>query len=290
MMPRANSSACWAARWNGARQDLGDVLRDVAQRAERSRGQRARQIGAERADRRRDRHVVVVEDDDQARVARAGIVHRLVGHAGAHRAVADDRDHVALAAHHLARHRHAEAGGDRGRGVRGAERVVFRFRALGETAEAAALADGADAVAPAGQDLVRIGLVADVPDQPVIGCIEHVVNRGRQLDHAEARAEVTAGHGNRVDGFLPQFVGDLAKLAWVKLTQVGRRLDSIEERRLAGSGHDNASHSVYVAVPHGLGMHSGRESAAYREVSRQNPAYPICDNSRVTLMVFMSNT
>jgi hypothetical protein len=38
------------------------------------------------------------------------------------------------------------------------------------------------------------------------------------------------------------------------LTQVSRRLDAIEERRLAGSGHDNASHSVYVAVPNGLGM------------------------------------
>jgi hypothetical protein len=31
------------------------------------------------------------------------------------------------------------------------------------------MAQRADAVAPAGQDLVRIGLVADVPDQPVRG-------------------------------------------------------------------------------------------------------------------------
>ena len=55
-----------------------------------------RQIGRHRADRRRDRHVVVVEDDDQARVHRAGIVHRLVGHAGRHRAVADHRDDVVV--------------------------------------------------------------------------------------------------------------------------------------------------------------------------------------------------
>ena len=47
----------------------------------------------------------------------------------------------------------------------GAERVVFALGALGEAGEAAALAQRADAVAAAGQDLVRIGLMADVPDQ-----------------------------------------------------------------------------------------------------------------------------
>ena len=51
----------------------------------------------------------------------------------------------------------------------GAERVVFAFRALGETAEARALPERADARPAAGQNLVRIGLVADVPDDPVAG-------------------------------------------------------------------------------------------------------------------------
>ena len=138
-----------------------------------------RQIGRHRADRRRDRHVVVVEDDDQPRVHRAGIVHRLIGHAGGHRAVADHRDDVVLAAGEVARHRHAEAGRDRGRGVRGAERVVFALGALGEAGQAAAHAQRADAVAAAGEDLVRIGLMADVPDQPVARRVEHVVQRRR---------------------------------------------------------------------------------------------------------------
>ena len=52
--------------------------------------------------------------------------------------------------------------------MRGAERVVFALGALGEAGEAVALAQRADAVAPAGEDLVRIGLVADVPDQAVL--------------------------------------------------------------------------------------------------------------------------
>ena len=131
---------------------------------------------------------------------RAGIVHRLVGHAGRDRAVADDADDVVVVAGEIARDRHAEAGGNRGRGMRRAEAVVFALRALGEAGEAAACAQGADAVAAAGQDLVRIGLVADVPDQLVIGRVEDVMQRDRQLDDAEAGAEMAAGHRDRVDG------------------------------------------------------------------------------------------
>ena len=59
-------------------------------------GGEARQIGAHGAGRRGDRHVVVVEDDDQPRIERAGIVQRLIGHAGRHRAVADDGNDVAI--------------------------------------------------------------------------------------------------------------------------------------------------------------------------------------------------
>ena len=96
--------------------------------------------------------------------------------------------------------------------MRGAERIVLALGALGETGQPAALADGADAVAAVGEDLVRIGLMADVPDQPVGRGIEHVVQRDRQLDHAEAGAEVAAGDGDRVDRLLPQLVGDLPQL------------------------------------------------------------------------------
>ena len=57
-------------------------------------GEQPREVGRHRADRRGDGHVVVVEDDDEPRVQRAGVVHRLIGHARRHRAVADDGDDV----------------------------------------------------------------------------------------------------------------------------------------------------------------------------------------------------
>jgi len=40
---------------------------------------------------------------------------------------------------------------------------------------------------------VRIALVADIEQQPVVAEVEHVVKRNRQLDDAQVRREVTAG-------------------------------------------------------------------------------------------------
>ena len=121
------------------RQAARDLLGRAAQRAIGAAGDKARQISRHRAGRRRDRHVVVVEDDDEPRAHGAGVVHRLVGHPRRHRAVADDRDHMVGAVRQIARHRHAEAGRNRGRGMGRSECVVSAFRALGETAQASAL-------------------------------------------------------------------------------------------------------------------------------------------------------
>src|SRR3546814_16351783 len=64
--------------------------------------------------------------------------------------------------------------------------LVDALLAAGESGEAAALAQGADAVAPAGEDLVRIALMRDVPVQLVPRRLDHVVQRGSQLDHARS--------------------------------------------------------------------------------------------------------
>ena len=109
----------------------------------------------------------------------------------------------------------------------GAEEVVFAFRALGEAREPAALAQRADAVAPAGQDLVRIGLMADVPDEPVSGRVEHIVQRDGQLDDAEARAQMAAGDRDRADRLGAQFFGDLGEVALAQRAQIGRRRNAV---------------------------------------------------------------
>ena len=214
------------------RHEARELLGDVAEGQVGLRGDHPRQIVVHRAGGGRDRHVVVVQDHDQAGVHGAGVVHRLVGHAGAHRAIADHRDHVEVVAGEIARGRHAERRRDRGRAVGGAERVVAALGPLGEAGQAARLAQRADPRAPPGQDLVRVGLVADVPDQLVARRVEHVVQRHRQLDHAEPGAEMAAGDRHRIDRLGAQLVRQLAQALRRQATQRGRLVDRVEQRGL----------------------------------------------------------
>ena len=123
--------------------------------------------------------------------------------------------------------------------MRGAERIVVALGALGEAGEAAAGAQRADAVAAAGQDLVRIGLMADVPDQTIARRVEDVMDRGGQFDDAEAGAEVAAGHRHGVDGFLTELVGDLPHLLDLELAKIVGRADGVEKRRFTKCGHSD---------------------------------------------------
>ena len=75
-------------------------------------------------------------------------------------------------------------------------KVSYSLSSRRETADAAELAQRAHAVTPAGEDLVRVGLVAHVPDQAVMGRV-NVMQGHRQFDRAEVGAEVPAGLGHR---------------------------------------------------------------------------------------------
>ena len=119
----------------------------------------------------------------------------------------------------------------------GAERVVLALGTTREAGQAAALANGANAIAPAGEDLVRIGLMADVPDQPVARRVEHRVEGNRQLDHAERGAEVAAGDGNRIDRLGAQFSGELLQLFGGQVAQIGRMPHPVEEWSLGRYAH-----------------------------------------------------
>ena len=198
---------------DGAREPFGDVMSHVAQIAIALGRNQPRQVSAHRAHRRRDGHVVVVEDHDQPAVQRAGVIEPLIGHPAGQRAVPDYRDDPVLPALEIAADRETQPGRHRSRRVRGAERVVFALRPFGEAGQAAALANRTDAIAPAGEDLVRVALVPDVPDQDVLGRVEQVMDRDRELDHAEPGAEMPAGGGNGIDHFRPQLVGHRPQFA-----------------------------------------------------------------------------
>ncbi|MNN71762.1 hypothetical protein D3C81_1877250 [compost metagenome] len=76
---------------------------------------------------------------------------------------------------------------------------------------------------------MRVGLVADVPQQTVLGGVVDVVQGDGQLDHAEAGAEVPAGASHRVEHVLAQLVGQGVQLAFVEGAQHGRAVDAVEQ-------------------------------------------------------------
>src|SRR5882672_691129 len=94
--------------------------------------------------------------------------------------------------------------------------------------------NGADAVAPARQDLVRVSLVPDIPDQPVTRRVEDVVQRHGKLDDAEAGAEMAAGDRDRIDQLSAQLVGELPQVFLRQLSQIGGNIDLVEQRRPIG--------------------------------------------------------
>ncbi len=130
-------------------------------------GDDAVEVAGHGADVAVDGPLVVVEDDDHALGLLGDVVERLKGDAVGEGGVAGDGDDVLVAAGQVAGHGHAQRGGERGAGVAGAVAVVLAFGAQHEAVEAAGLADGLKAIAAAGEDLVDVGLVADVEEDLV---------------------------------------------------------------------------------------------------------------------------
>jgi hypothetical protein len=72
------------------------------------------------------------------------------------------------------------------------------------------------------QNLVRVSLVPDVPDQPIARRIERIVQGDRQLDRAQRGARMAANARHRFQYVLPDFVGYRFKLLNGQSTQICR--------------------------------------------------------------------
>ena len=75
--------------------------------------------------------------------------------------------------------------------MRRAERVVFALAPLREARQPAALTQRRDPVLATRQNLMRITLVTDVPNQDVARGVKNVMDRRRQLDNAQTRTQMT---------------------------------------------------------------------------------------------------
>ena len=111
-----------------------------------------------------------------------------------------------------------------------AKGIVFAFRALGEPVQPTLLAQRANAVAAPGQYLVGIGLVPDVPDQPILRRVENMVQGDRQFDHAQTGPQVPAGDGDGAHRLGAEFIGELLELFRGEATNVRRHVHRVQQR------------------------------------------------------------
>jgi hypothetical protein len=113
--------------------------------------------------------------------------------------------------------------------VAGAHDVVLGLEDRAEGRQALVLADRVELVAAAGQHLVRVGLVADVPEDLVAGRVEKAVEGDRELAGAEVGAEVAADLADRVDDQRPGLLGDPLELVVGAPGEVVRAVDRVEQ-------------------------------------------------------------
>ena len=189
-----------------------------------------RQVLGHGANVRRDGHLVVVEHDDQITLGVPRVVQRLVRKPGRQRAVAEHGDHLVVVAPEVASDRDAECRRDRRRRVAGAERVVLALAALEEARESALLAQRLHPGVAAGQQLVGIALVADIPYELIPRRLEGVVQCDRELHDAQSSADVAASARAHVDQPRAHLLRECGELCPGELPEIGGRMDLIEQR------------------------------------------------------------
>src|SRR4030095_2902997 len=113
--------------------------------------------------------------------------------------------------------------------MRGAERVVSAFRAARKARWAILHSQLVHLRAPAGKNLVRVCLMADIPDDSVVRRVEDVMERDRELDRAEIRRQVTARPRDGRDQEGPELARELRKLGTVEPAQRSRIANLIED-------------------------------------------------------------
>lgn len=108
-----------------------------------------------------------------------------------------------------------------------AESIVFRFGAFGKTRQAAILAHAAHAALAAGEDFMRIALMAHIPHQFILRRVIHIMQRHRKLHRTQIAGEMAAGFAHRFQQESAQFFGHLRQLVSAEGAQILRQGDGV---------------------------------------------------------------
>ena len=143
------------------------------------------------SDRRGDRHAVIVEDDEDARVQYAQAVECLIDQPVVEGTVADQRDHIEVLFFQVTRFCDAERGRDRRSRMSGIVTVVFALRTLGKSGDPAAASQGREPVGTIREKFVRVALMPHVEDDFILRKSKDAVQRHGEFHHAEIGSEMS---------------------------------------------------------------------------------------------------
>ena len=90
------------------------------------------------------------------------------------------------------------------------------------------LSVGAELVAPAGKNLMTIGLMTDIPYQAVVGRVEDIVQCHRQFHDTQSGSQMSRVDRCLFYDVLPQGITHLRQLFHLQPAQVGRTVDALE--------------------------------------------------------------
>jgi hypothetical protein len=216
------------------------------------------QVLRERAHRHIDRHAVVVQDDDEIPLDLPGMVQGLEGHARRYGGVPDDGNRLRLPVEEVVRHGDTQGQRHGRTRVTRVEKVEDALALVAETADPLVRAERVEPVPPPRDQLVRVGLVAHVPDQAVPGQVEHAMQGQRDLDRAEVGRQVAPVGVDDLHDPRTDLAGEPLEFVEREALQVVAVIDSRED----------VGHRVLLARSPGR----GRRSRCYgkRLVSRRS--------------------
>ena len=181
--------------WNALEQMLHIALGAIVLRCQ----SQLRQILRHRPDVLVDGPTVVIEEHDEVSPEIAGAIQSFERLAARECAIAEHGNDGVLLPVQIARERHAERRRNRRARMPDTECVVGRLETVGKPCDAALGAKRRKPIPTSREDLVRIGLMSDIPDELIRRKIKNVIERERQLHCTKARREMTAGLRHMLD-------------------------------------------------------------------------------------------
>src|SRR6185437_11094654 len=186
------------------------------------------QVIGNRADILGDAPLVVIQDADEFFRRVRDVVERLEGNAVGQRRIAEDANHVLVAAPLVPRRAHAQRGGQGRARMSRPITIVLALGAEGKAIQTVRGADGIEPVFASGEQFVDVALVAHVPDKFILRCGKDAVQGNGELHHAQVRSQMTAVPGQDRDQFVADFLRQLLQLVQLEFLDVLRTVHHVE--------------------------------------------------------------